>query len=73
MKERGIFEEKSNWNVLKLLKIRASEYENKEFVRFVSIIFSAFSKNSFSDFFMPFILEVNPKPFSENFNFSNSL
>ena len=36
MKERGIFEEKSNWNVLKLLKIRASEYENKEFVRFGS-------------------------------------
>ena len=36
MKERGVFEEKSNWNILKLLKVRASEYENKEFVRFGS-------------------------------------
>ena len=36
MKERGVFEKKSNWNILKLLKIRASEYENKEFVRFGS-------------------------------------
>jgi len=36
MKERGVFEKKSNWNILKLLKMRASEYENKEFVRFGS-------------------------------------
>ena len=36
MKERGVFEEKSNWNVLKLLKIRASEYGNKEFIKFNS-------------------------------------
>ena len=36
MKERGVFKEKSNWNVLKLLKIRASEYGNKEFIRFDS-------------------------------------
>ena len=26
MKVRGVFAEKSNWNILKLLKIRASEY-----------------------------------------------
>ena len=36
MKKRGVFAEKSNWNILKLLKIRASEYGNKEFVRFDS-------------------------------------
>ena len=36
MKERGVFEEKSNWNVLKLLKIRASEHGNKEFIKFNS-------------------------------------
>ena len=36
MKERGVFKEKSNWNVLKLLKLRASEYGNKEFIRFDS-------------------------------------
>ena len=34
MKERGVFVEKSNWNILKLLKIRASEYGDKEFIRF---------------------------------------
>ena len=34
MKERGVFAEKSNWNILKLLKIRASEYGDKEFIRF---------------------------------------
>ena len=36
MKERGVFAEKSNWNILKLLKIRASEYGDKEFIRFDS-------------------------------------
>ena len=36
MKVRGVFEEKSNWNILKLLKIKASEYGNKEFIRFDS-------------------------------------
>ena len=36
MKKRGVFAKKSNWNILKLLKIRASEYGNKEFVRFDS-------------------------------------
>ncbi len=34
MKERGVFAEKSNWNILKLLKIRASEYGDKEFIGF---------------------------------------
>jgi len=34
MKERGVFAEKSNWNILMLLKIRASEYGDKEFIRF---------------------------------------
>ena len=36
MKERGVFAEKSNWNILKLLKIRASEYGDKEFISFDS-------------------------------------
>ena len=36
MKVRGVFEEKSNWNILKLLKIKASEYGSKEFIRFDS-------------------------------------
>ena len=36
MKERGVFAEKSNWNILNLLKIRASEYGDKEFIRFDS-------------------------------------
>ena len=36
MKKRGVFTEKSNWNVLKLLKIRASEYGNREFIKFDS-------------------------------------
>ncbi|MDC3075776.1 AMP-binding protein [Paracoccaceae bacterium] len=36
MEKRGVFAEKSNWNILKLLKIRASEYGNREFIKFDS-------------------------------------
>ena len=49
MKKRGVFAEKSNWNILKLLKMRVSEYGDKEFIRFdtgISLSFKSLDEQS---------------------------
>ena len=49
MKKRGVFAEKSNWNILKLLKARVSEYGDKEFIRFdtgMSLSFKSLDEKS---------------------------